>query len=55
MASQEIDALVVGAGFGGLYQLKRLRELGLSTKAIDAAGDVGLYLIQLKICNFRID
>lgn len=41
MASQEIDALVVGAGFGGLYQLKRLRELGLSTKAIDAAGDVG--------------
>jgi hypothetical protein len=41
MASHEIDALVVGAGFGGLYQLKRLRELGLTTKAIDAAGDVG--------------
>jgi hypothetical protein len=41
MASHDIDALVVGAGFGGLYQLKRLRELGLSTKAIDAAGDVG--------------
>lgn len=41
MASQDLDALVVGAGFGGLYQLKRLRELGLNTKAIDAAGDVG--------------
>ena len=41
MASHDLDALVVGAGFGGLYQLKRLRELGLSTKAIDAAGDVG--------------
>ena len=35
------DALVVGAGFGGIYQLHRLRELGLSTIVIDAAGDVG--------------
>jgi cyclohexanone monooxygenase len=41
MATQELDALVVGAGFGGLYQLKRLRDLGLKTKAIDTAGDVG--------------
>jgi cyclohexanone monooxygenase len=41
MAAQELDALVVGAGFGGLYQLKRLRDLGLETKAIDTAGDVG--------------
>jgi len=41
MASHELDALVVGAGFGGIYQLKRLRELGLNTKAIDTAGDVG--------------
>ena len=35
------DALVVGAGFGGIYQLYKLRELGLSTIVIDAAGDVG--------------
>ena len=35
------DALVVGAGFGGIYQLHSLRELGLSTIVIDAAGDVG--------------
>jgi len=41
MAAQELDALVVGAGFGGLYQLKRLRDIGLKTKAIDTAGDVG--------------
>jgi cyclohexanone monooxygenase len=41
MATQELDALVVGVGFGGLYQLKRLRDLGLRTKAIDTAGDVG--------------
>jgi cyclohexanone monooxygenase len=41
MVYQELDALVVGAGFGGLYQLKRLRELGLTTKLIDSARDVG--------------
>jgi cyclohexanone monooxygenase len=41
MINQELDALVVGAGFGGLYQLKRLRELGLTTKLIDSASDVG--------------
>jgi cation diffusion facilitator CzcD-associated flavoprotein CzcO len=36
-----LDALVVGAGFGGIYQLKKLRDQGLSVKAIDAASDVG--------------
>lgn len=41
MDPQKLDALVVGAGFGGIYQLKRLRDLGLETKAIDAADDVG--------------
>jgi cation diffusion facilitator CzcD-associated flavoprotein CzcO len=41
MSVQELDALVVGAGFGGLYQLKRLRDLGLRMRAIDTAADVG--------------
>jgi len=41
MSATEIDALVVGAGFGGIYQLYKLKELGLSVKAIDFAGDVG--------------
>ena len=36
-----VDALVVGAGFSGLYQLYRLRELGLSTTVIEAAPQVG--------------
>ena len=36
-----LDALVVGAGFGGIYQLKRLRNAGLDVQAIDAASDVG--------------
>ena len=41
MATNEIDALVVGAGFGGIFQLKKLRDQGLSTQVIDIAGDVG--------------
>jgi cation diffusion facilitator CzcD-associated flavoprotein CzcO len=35
------DALVIGAGFGGIYQLYKLTEMGLSVKVIDMAGDVG--------------
>lgn len=38
---QELDVLVVGAGFGGLYSLYLLKELGLNVKAIDSAADVG--------------
>ena len=38
----ELDALVVGAGFAGLYQLLCLRDrLGLSVKALEAGGGVG--------------
>jgi acetone monooxygenase (methyl acetate-forming) len=37
----ELDAVVLGAGVAGLYQLHQLREQGLRVKAYDAAGDVG--------------
>lgn len=41
-AEADYDAVVVGAGFSGLYQLHRLRdELGLSVKVIEKADDVG--------------
>lgn len=40
-ATDRLDALVVGAGVAGLYQLYRLREQGLSVRAIDAASSVG--------------
>lgn len=36
-----IDALVVGTGFGGIYALHSLLQLGLNVKAIDKAEDVG--------------
>ena len=35
------DAVVVGAGVSGLYQLHRLRALGMSVHAFEAGGDVG--------------
>ena len=37
----EFDAVVVGAGFAGLYMLHRLRGDGYSVKVLEAAADVG--------------
>lgn len=37
----ELDAVVVGAGFGGMYMLHKLRQLGMSTVVFEAAPDVG--------------
>jgi len=37
----ELDAVVVGAGFAGLYMLYRLRKLGLSVRVFEAGGGVG--------------
>jgi cation diffusion facilitator CzcD-associated flavoprotein CzcO len=36
-----VDAVVVGAGFAGLYALHRLRSQGLSVRVFEAAPDVG--------------
>ena len=35
------DAVVVGAGFSGLYMLHRLRALGLAARVFEQGGDVG--------------
>ena len=37
----EVDAVVVGAGFAGLYLLHKLRGLGFSVRVLEAADDVG--------------
>ena len=37
----KLDAIVVGAGFGGLYALHRLRGQGLRVRVLEAASDVG--------------
>jgi cyclohexanone monooxygenase len=39
--SGEIDVVIVGAGFGGMYMLHRLRALGLSAVVFDTASGVG--------------
>ena len=41
MASARFDVLVVGAGFSGLYMLHRLRQLGLRTRVLEKAENVG--------------
>ena len=37
----EFDAIVVGAGFSGLYMLHSLREQGLSVRVYEQGGGVG--------------
>jgi acetone monooxygenase len=36
-----LDAVVIGAGIAGLYQLHKLREMGLKVKAYEAGSGVG--------------
>ncbi|OBK26945.1 cyclohexanone monooxygenase [Mycobacterium asiaticum] len=37
----EFDAIVIGAGFSGLYMLYRLRQLGVRTQVLELAENVG--------------
>ncbi|MGW4205585.1 flavin-containing monooxygenase [Streptomyces sp. NPDC004726] len=39
--SQPVDVVIAGAGLSGLYQLYRLRELGLRTRVFEAGDDIG--------------
>ena len=38
---EDLDVLVVGAGFSGLYQLHRLRQQGFSVRLFEAGADLG--------------
>ncbi|MDT5198776.1 MAG: hypothetical protein QOH34_298 [Mycobacterium sp.] len=40
-ADRRFDVLVIGAGFSGLYALHRLRQLGLRTRVLEMAENVG--------------
>ncbi|MBQ6640215.1 MAG: NAD(P)/FAD-dependent oxidoreductase [Saccharopolyspora sp.] len=40
-APELLDAVVVGAGFSGLYMLHKLRAQGLSVRVLEAGSDVG--------------
>jgi cation diffusion facilitator CzcD-associated flavoprotein CzcO len=39
--AMDYDVIVIGAGMSGLYQLYRLRELGLQVRVFEAGTDVG--------------
>ena len=39
--SWDVDVVVVGAGFAGMYMLHRLRELGYSVQGFEGGTDVG--------------
>jgi cation diffusion facilitator CzcD-associated flavoprotein CzcO len=41
VTDRHVDAVVVGAGFAGLYALYKLRSMGLSVRVFDSAPDVG--------------
>jgi cation diffusion facilitator CzcD-associated flavoprotein CzcO len=39
--TQDYDAIIIGAGISGLYQLYRLRELGMRVRVLEAGTGVG--------------
>ncbi|KAF8074542.1 cyclohexanone monooxygenase [Lyophyllum atratum] len=41
LQDQELDVLVVGAGFSGVYQLDKLRKAGFSVKVFEAGSKLG--------------
>lgn len=41
MATNKVDAVIVGAGFGGLRALHSLREIGMSVTVLEAADGIG--------------
>jgi len=40
-ATEVLDALIVGAGFSGLYQLHRLRQRGFKVRLLEAGAELG--------------
>ncbi len=41
MASTDVDVVIVGAGFAGMYELVRMRRAGFSAVVLETADDVG--------------
>ena len=41
MAERDVDVVIVGAGFAGMYMLHRLRAMGMRARVLEAGSDVG--------------
>ena len=39
--AEQYDCIIIGAGIAGMYQLHRLRELGMSVRVYEAGTNVG--------------
>jgi cation diffusion facilitator CzcD-associated flavoprotein CzcO len=51
----QFDAVVVGAGIGGIYAMHRLRNQGLSVLGVEAASDVGGVWYHNRYPGARVD
>ncbi|MGE0231466.1 MAG: flavin-containing monooxygenase [Flavobacteriaceae bacterium] len=51
----QLDVAVVGAGFAGLYLVKKLRDLSFSVKAFDAESDIGGTWLRNRYPGLRCD
>ena len=38
---RQLDAIIVGAGFAGLYSVHKLRQMGLRVQVLEAGSDIG--------------
>lgn len=54
-ADTELDCLIIGAGFGGCYQLDLLRKAAFHTKLGDAASSLGGVLARNRYPGARVD
>ena len=46
-----LDVVIVGAGFGGLYAIHKLRQQGMNVRAFEAGDGVGGHIFWFKRAN----
>ena len=51
----DFEVIVVGAGVAGIYQIKRLSDLGIDATVLEAAGDLGGTWYQNRYPGARFD
>ena len=55
MTEENYDVIIVGGGFGGVYHLIHLREIGLRCKLIEAGSELGGTWYWNKYPGARVD
>ena len=50
----DLDVIVVGAGFAGLYMLHRLRQLGFSARVLEAANGKPIIFMPARHDHHRV-